>query len=350
MKIQLIIICLYIVVAINCHHDLMAQDIEITYTSEIQANTHRKTNWVNLLRCNYALKWGKHASLDASTISIAKTNEKRLANDLQTFSNIEEENTPLAISVLGIKRETEKSTLFLGIRNLNEDYFISPGTSLFTNSSCGIFPTLSTNYPIANYPMASLGIHYKLKISHWNWNISCYNGTGYKNLAGKENAFRFCPSTDGILGISSLDYQVMDNGYYTGIAVYHGPDSKNEHMDQQEKQAQTSDVMIWAYMEQKLFPHMNILLQYSINPTTSTGCNHYSGIGILLYFSQIEGGIFMDYANFTRTYEWAGEITCKIPFMKNGYLQPALHVIKNMDSFQTVALLRFSISLKHIPD
>ena len=78
----------------------------------------------------------------------------------------------------------KNSSLFIGIRNVNEDYFTSPCTALFTNSSCGIFPTISANYPIANYPVASVGIDYKLNLNKWFLETSIYNGTGYRNLSG----------------------------------------------------------------------------------------------------------------------------------------------------------------------
>lgn len=92
-------------------------------------------------------------SIEASTISIAKTREERLVDDLQTFSNIEEDNLPLALAVCGANWQiNDKHSLFFGIRNMNEDYFTSPVTSFFTNSSCGVYPTISANYDIANTP------------------------------------------------------------------------------------------------------------------------------------------------------------------------------------------------------
>ena len=111
-------------------------------------------------------------------------------HDLQTFSNIEEENLPFALSMLGIGRETEKYSVFFGIRNVNEDYFTSPCTSLFTNSSCGIFPTLSAETPLANYPVASVGFDGKIRWNRWQFQLSVYNGTGNKQLTGKENVLK----------------------------------------------------------------------------------------------------------------------------------------------------------------
>ena len=54
---------------------------------------------------------------------------------------------------------------------------------------------------------------YKLKLGNWHVETSIYNGTGYNMFVGKENVFRFCPKTDGILSITSLNYQNNDSGY-----------------------------------------------------------------------------------------------------------------------------------------
>ena len=139
---------------------LHAQDFGVEYTTELQTN-FQGCNFVNLLRLNAEIPISKSVTIEASTISIAKTRNERLLDDLQTFSNIEEDNLPLAIAVCGANWQiNDKHSLFMGIRNMNEDYFTSPVTSFFTNSSCGIYPTISANYPIANYPVASVGMHY----------------------------------------------------------------------------------------------------------------------------------------------------------------------------------------------
>ena len=151
---------------------LAAQVFDMTLTTELQTDFQGGYNWVNLFRTDFQWAITRQIHLNAGTISTVKTLEKRLANDLQTFSNIEEENIPLAIAVLGLDWQVGNSTLFMGIRNLNEDYFTSACTSLFTNSSCGIFPTLSANYPIANYPVASVGIDYKLLLENWLFETS----------------------------------------------------------------------------------------------------------------------------------------------------------------------------------
>lgn len=331
----------------HCHH-LNAQNFRIEYTSELQTDFKEGTNWVNLLPTDLSIPIKKYLKADFATISTAKTREERLANDLQTFSNIEGENIPLALAILGIEFSYGKSLLFIGIRNLNEDYFASPCTSLFTNSSCGIFPTLSANYPITNYPVSSVGIDYKLELNHCNLETSLYNGTGYRNFTGRENVFRFCPKTDGLLSITSINYQKNDNGYYCGFALYSGLPMDNEDGDKKKKQkAKKKELnsIFWGYIEQHLSRHINILIQYSVNTTEKKGCRNYSGIGILFHIKNTTGGIFTDYANFTDKYELANELTWKIPCYKNGYIQPAFHFIKNNQNRYFIGMLRFGYKI-----
>ena len=212
---------------------------------------------------------------NAASVSIAQTREEAFMHDLQTFSNIEEENLPFALSMLGIGRETEKYSVFFGIRNVNEDYFTSPCTSLFTNSSCGIFPTLSAETPLANYPVASVGFDGKIRWNRWLFQLSVYNGTGYKQLTGKENVFRFCPKSDGILGMTSLNYEYNGSNYFMGFALRSGMLEHHENGNQR-PETETAEKecarIIWAYAEQRLSSHCSLLLQYSLRTGTPTGC------------------------------------------------------------------------------
>ncbi len=133
-------------------------------------------------------------NLEFASIHVYKTRPERIINDLQTFSNIEEDNLPCAIAVLGYTRLVGNVTLFAGIRNLNEDYFTTPCMSLFTNSSCGIFPTLSANYPIANYPLAALCLDYKMTLGRFGIESSLYNGKGYNGWSKGKHPFTFNPA------------------------------------------------------------------------------------------------------------------------------------------------------------
>lgn len=213
---------------------------------------------------------------------------------------------------------------------------------------CGIFLTISANYPIANYPLASVGIDYKLNLNKWFLETSIYNGTGYRNFTGKENIFRFCPQTDGILSITSLNYQNYDNSYFMGIALYNGMFPSNEVGNQEETiktQKKGMNATLWTYAEQTLVPQVKVLAQYSINTQRNKGCRYYLGTGLILSTTRSEGGFFINYADFSSMGECACEITWKFPCLKNGYLQPALHFIKNTYGQNLVGMFRFGYNL-----
>ncbi len=329
--------------AVSCHCGL-AQELQVSYTTELQSDFKQGSNWVNLLRLDFTHSLGKHTTLQAATISTARTRTESLADDFQTFSNIEEENHPLALATLGIQQQFGHSSFFFGIRNLNEDYFTSPATSLFTNSSCGIFPTLSADYQIANYPVASVGLHYELQFTRWSLQASVYNGKGYYRFAGKENVFRFCPQQDGILSITSLNYQQHGSKYHVGFALHSGM-----YMDYEEGTPEKTEKerrkIIWGYAEQRLAPGLHALLQGSFQSGASRGCKSYAGAGLTWQCGKTEGGLFTDYARFSPSYEWASEFTWKIPCSGNGFIQPTLHFIQQAGARYLIGLLRFSYVL-----
>lgn len=252
MIVKRFVLCAAMVMVTFTNHYLAAQDFNLTYTTEFQTDFRKGAKWVNLLRTDFLQSLGNSVNIEVASISVARTSDKKLVDDLQVYSNIEEENLPLALAILGINWHVGASSLFVGIRNLNEDYFNSPCTSLFTNSSCGIFPTLSANYPIANYPVASVGMDYKLKLGNWHMETSIYNGTGYNMFVGKENVFRFCPKTDGILSITSLNYQNNDSGYYMGIALHSGMSAGDESGNSETEEKKKLNTVLWGYAEQKL--------------------------------------------------------------------------------------------------
>ena len=97
--------------AVSCHCGL-AQELQVSYTTELQSDFKQGSNWVNLLRLDFTHSLGKHTTLQAATISTARTRAESLADDFQTFSNIEEENHPLALATLGVQQQFGHSSLF----------------------------------------------------------------------------------------------------------------------------------------------------------------------------------------------------------------------------------------------
>lgn len=165
-------------------------DLKLNYTTEVQSDFGRKINWVNLLSLEGEYKPWRNGELSLQTISIWKTRKERIANDLQTFSNIEENNMAINIFFMGYTHYFKNISLFGGIRNVNNDYFTGIYTSLFTNSSCGIYPTLSANFPIANYPVSAVCIHGEFKLGKvLTLKNSLYNGIAHELFSKKGSLF-----------------------------------------------------------------------------------------------------------------------------------------------------------------
>lgn len=198
-----------------------AQEFSGELTSEWQWDMNKRTNWVNLLRLNMRLPLANgNGAFEAATLHVAKTKEETILADWQGFSNIEADNMFAAIAVLGYKHTWRNAHLFVGVRNVNEDFFTSNETLLFTNSSCGIFPTIAASYPIANYPFSGLTLYFDVTRGPWTFRNSLYNGTGYNGWKGNDNPFLVRPKRDGVFNISQLEYSAHDARYFAGLTVH----------------------------------------------------------------------------------------------------------------------------------
>lgn len=274
---------LMIILSCACFCATYAQSFSGEYTTELQWDMKKETNWVNLLRLNLSVPlFDGKGSLEAATIHSAKTNN-RIIDDWQTFSNIEEDNQCAAIAVLGYMHQWKNAHLFLGVRNVNEDFFTSDVTSLFTNSSCGIFPTISASYPIANYPFSGLTVYFDVSRGGWTFKNSIYNGVGYNGWKHHDNPFLIRPEKDGVFNMSQLEYSDGGGCYYAGVAVH----TRRFSIDEEDEMV-TADESVrkatcawWVYGEQLVW-HANekslfCMAQYSENTCHKNRCYRYAG-------------------------------------------------------------------------
>ena len=310
-------------------------NLGLEYTGELQSDFGKGINFLNHLRLDASLNVSNNFSIDISTISVAKTREN-LINDQQAFSNIEtEDNIPLTLAVAGVSytMPTEKGThtLFAGLRNTGEDYFASDMSSFFINSSCGIFPTISANFPIATFPCSAMSLHYSFDSEHWGAKATIYNGEGNYRFSGRNNMFRICPQSDGIFAMAQGEYKTGGSSYFLGGSLYkHSP-------------------TLWTYAEQKIFQRatsdLSIIAAYSHCLDRDTDCRNFAGIGALMSIRDIEIGVFTDYADYQESDEYATELSVSIPLCKYAYIKPSLHYIKGNGLNDLVSLLRFGIVL-----
>lgn len=329
-----------------------AQTIDMTYTTEFQYNLRNRTNWCNLLQLEATCPIGANGRAAITLNSMYKLHAQRIADDWQGFSNIEENNLPCEIALLGYTHQFHKSEVFVGIRNLGEDYFKSPNMTMFTNSSCGIFPTLSYNYPLASYPLSGLCVDYAGTFGDWTVRGSVYNGKAYSGWRSDDNPFLVRFKQDGVFGLTETTYTTASGRYYGGFALHQrfGLLQENDGFNSSSR----TNVVWWGYVDQCLWKvptqEVNLLVQYSQSAPKGNDCQLYAGMGATWsdfkeQKKRHEIGLFVLWADFKFGNEVAGELTYCYNFKYGLLVQPALHVIKNTDGVYTILMLRLSYAL-----
>lgn len=345
-------------------------------TTELQVADNGKCDFVNLLRLQASVPLSRSISFDVSSVSTCMTSRESIGGDLQTFSNLDAGNVAFALAKCGVGWEVKDGhSLFAGVRNMNEDYFASDVTAFFTNSSCGIYPTIGANFPIANYPLASMGVHYRYEVNenendndndnendnendndndngndngndNDNGNgkrngrlavqFSLYNGMGYNRFAGRESVFRVCPGSDGVFGLSQIEYQHGDSNYFLGACGHYG--------DVYDTGRNRMGAAVWAYAEQRLTGRFSLIAGYSHAFVSSAECSDFVGVGGVMSWKRCSLGVFTDYARFAECWESATEVSAKVSVSPRMYIQPAVHFISTNGTFRIASLLRVGVS------
>lgn len=325
------------------------QNFSGEYITEWQWNMKKETNWVNLLRLDLTLPLWKNGSVEAATIHVAKTNES-IIDDWQTFSNIEEENNFAAIAVLGYMHSQDNFHLFGGVRNVNENFFTSDITSLFTGSSCGIFPTVSASYPIANYPLSGLTVYFDVKFGGWTFKNSIYNGAGYNGWKHNDNPFIINPKKDGVFDMAQLEYEHQNGHYFAGVAFHsrHHPIDEDGEMLPVEESSGKASCAWWVYGEQPVWTadgkDISIMAQYSENTCRQNGCYRYGELGCVYSGGSNRIGLSGQYARFHQGTECSVEVTWHKSINESLAIQPAFQYVNNANGNYTVLCTRLYYS------
>lgn len=322
----------------------------VNLTSEGQYNlTNNKANFVNLLEVGINANLGHKFTFTGNFITVQNTRSKqgkgRISDDFQVFSNIEEDNHKLSLFTFGPTwKVTDNLNLFIGVRNVNLDYFASPLTSVFTGSSQGIYPTISGNWEkMANYPMSAMCFHADWDFTeNWNLRNSLYNGTATLEI---QEVFRFIPTKNGIFNITQLGYTYPGEDkqwlgeYYIGFTYGNAPNQEN---------VKTNQYSAFGLIEQPLVKDkLGLLLEYGWSPKSQT-CRSYLGAAFVFTNFGKENadlGVMINRAAYKEGKETDIEITYSIPISQHITIQPCMHFIQTNKKQNTIGLVRLNICL-----
>lgn len=337
-----LIICLTSYFVILLHGQEGILKFEVNNTAELQynlTNKHEKdVKYVNLLTLDTSLKtnkWWKGGLFDIAFWSTGRTYSHNIAHDILTFSNIEEDNFWLVCSKFGYQQTIGDFTLFAGIRNMNLDYFISPYSSFFTNSSAGIFPTISINYVVPNYPVGAFGLHAEYTKDKVNIKSSFYNNLNNinKKLVFK---FHFNPEKYGWQNITQLAYTPTDDFYAGGIIMDKLPGNPLKY-----------SLFILAEQSVAKVSKRNIgfIGQFGYAPKKNNYCYTYYGTGVVadnLFQRDNKDtlGLIAFRANTIQGSETAMELSYMYVVNRYVAVQPAFHYIHRHKFDTMVGLLR----------
>ncbi len=332
-----------------------AQHISGEYNGEFDWDFNNRTNFVNLLRLDADWSPWKNGTLELATLHVARTNDP-VIDDLQVFSNIYEENCVAAIAVLNYHHAFPNANIYVGVRNMNEDFFVSDMTSFFTSSSPGIFPTIGGSYPIANYPVSSLTFTFDYTFcDYFTVRNAVYAGVGYNGWKHNDNPFRINKS-DGFMDVLELTYETEKNFYSVGAAMH----TKEFRFDADGEELGRSNKFsagIWAYGEQDVWngddQRLRLMAQVSFNTNSHAQCTSYGEVGIMYENGSNAVGLSGQYGRFHEAYydrdgkdgygyygmdEFSVEASWSHEFNEHVSIQPAIHYVHS-DGKDNVAFL-----------
>jgi hypothetical protein len=320
---------------------------DIYWINEGQMNlSNGKSNVVNYL--SFTANWQlsgivafNMGVLGVDNIRIRQQKSWCVADDAQVFSNITiNNNHPFLISQLGLDFSiSNRFGLFVGVRNMNIDYFIGDYTSLFTNSSNGIYPTISDNFIVPNYPTAAFCLHGTLALkSGFVLKNSFYNGMSYSRL---DKVFRISPKYDGFLNVSQLSY---NQRYNLGFVYAKNPTNMTNN--------KRRNWSLYTLVEQPVTfnkTEFGFLLQGGYAPKSLNNTYLYYGAGIILkniFQNDFTLGVQFNRAFYKNTdAENDIELTCRLPITSHITIQTAIHLLNLGGSHSTATLLRFQVAV-----
>lgn len=193
-----------------------------------------------------------------------------VVGDLQGFSNIEA-GDQFIVEEAWYQQQLMggKLSLLAGLRDINNEFYISKYGALFINSSFGIGPEITANVPTSTFPRAGLAARIRIKpVRHVYVQLASFDGNpATRSLSGHEGQMAIMEA--GLVRATG-DYK-LGAWVHTAAHVYAGTRYGN-------------DEGAYAIVDQQLAAigasRIGAFLQYGWVPPARNQVTHYLGIGL----------------------------------------------------------------------
>ena len=275
---------------------------------------------------------------------------ENLVGDRQIVSNIDA-GSHSYIQELWIKQGFGKVELTVGVQDLNVEFANSEYGSLFSNSSFGILPIISNNISASIFPLTTLGLTVKWKVSdNVTWLNALYDGSPTDFDFNPYNIIWEFISGDGMLAISECQYKTRFNelsGVYKVGAFSHNhllekiigttlPDSLMKHV-----------FGLYVYGDQEVWVRNNskvgIFLQFGYSSGEIINSDYYLGMGAnFTGLFNAKGrdilGLAMAHEQYTHGFksETAVELTYQYQFSDHFFVQPEFQYVINPSDWVSI--------------
>lgn len=338
----------------SAHHQLEAPAVTLT-TEGFWNTTTGIANWVTLLNVDYEFGLWKDGALCVDLLAVANLRQEQgksgVADNLHLFSAIEDSPSTLALMTFGLGQSLAegKVWLYAGVRNLGNDYFTSPWNSVFTSAMNGLFPSIATNFVVADAPKAAMALHAEWHAErHWSAKMSVYDG-----VASELWSDLFCLNLrrDGVFMIGEVGYDGEGRGYlgcYNIGATYgYAPTAATLARHSHEKSSRAS---LWMLAEQPIYRwdnsrELEMILHGAWAPQSD--CDLYGGVAVVcssLFQYSDYLGLLVARGLYRGGAETQVELTYSIP-VGHFNLQPAIHRVHATHGNYTIAMMKVVLAI-----
>ena len=193
-----------------------------------------------------------------------------VVGDLQGFSNIEAPDQ-FIVEEAWYQQNLKggKLSLLAGLRDINNEFYISKYGALFINSSFGIGPEITVNVPTSTFPRAGLAARIRIKPTrHVYVQLASFDGNpATRTLSGREGQMAIIES--GL--VRNTGSYKLGAWVHTAAHVYAG-------------HAYGNDYGGYAIVDQQLAAigasRIGAFMQYGWVPPVRNQVTHYLGLGL----------------------------------------------------------------------